>query len=259
MTRPNICQRWLNCAQYQISPTFSVTANFVGKRNYTAPEVKDAVADGVTRQCGWAYADDDREADLNLRVFIEHDTALVGLRVAADPLHRRAYKQVHIPGALKPTVAAAMLQIAGVHEGRVVVDPFCGSGTIPIEAGLRGASGFGGDLEADALQGALQNAQAAQVGAAIVQWDVRTLPLRDQSVDAIVSNMPWGRQVQVDAQLSALYAAAFAEMHRVVVPGGSIVLLTTFPELLPGEPAQEIEISLFGQNPKILRFTAGDR
>ena len=237
------------------SPMFSVTVNFVGKRNYTAPEVKAVIAESLTRQNKWLYAEDDREADLNVRVFIDHNTALVGLRLAAQPLHRRAYKQVHIPGALKPTAAAAMIHLAGVSAGAVMVDPFCGSGTIAIEAAQMGINSLTGDIAATAVEAAVTNAQAAAVSVAISHWDASHVPLRDQSVDYAISNMPWGRQVQVDAQLSRLYAQSFAEMKRIVISDGKIVLLTTFPALLADKPEREIEISLFGQNPKIVVFS----
>ncbi len=238
-------------------PRFSVTVNFVGKRNYSAPEVKTAIADGINRQQpAWQYVEDDRDADLNLRVFIDHQTALVGLRIGATPLHRRAYKVFHQPGALKPTVAAAMVRLADIQPGALVIDPFCGSGTIVVEAALSGAAAIGGDLDVDATQGALLNSQ--QVLSLIYQGDARRIPLPDGSVDAVISNLPWGRQVQVDDRLMHLYQQSFAEMQRVIKPAGKIVLLTTFPDLLDATPDEAHEISLFGQTPQILIFSAGN-
>ena len=229
-------------------PTYSITVNYVGKRNYSVPEVKAVLAESIVK---WHYAEDDRDADLNLRVFIEHDVALVGLRIGESPLHRRAYKQFHMPGALKPTVAHAMIGLAG---GKSLVDPFCGSGTIPIEAAQTGTRAYGGDVNQETLAGALENNHAAQRQAVFMHWDAQELPLAAASVDCVVSNMPWGRQVQVDAALATLYQRAFSEMQRIVVPDGKIVLLTTFPELIGQQPSNMFEISLFGQNPKIMIF-----
>ena len=53
------------------APDFSVTVNFVGKRNYSADEIKIAVADGIVSRYPWAYTSEDRSA-INIRVFIEH-------------------------------------------------------------------------------------------------------------------------------------------------------------------------------------------
>jgi 23S rRNA G2445 N2-methylase RlmL len=235
---------------------FSVTVNFVGKRNYSSPEVKTAVAQGIMRRHPqWTYAEDDRDANLNFRVFIEHQTALVGLRIGAYPLHRREYKSHHQPGALKPTVAAAMLQLAGVQPGAQVMDPFCGSGTILIEAALIGARAVGGDIDSKAVKGAWLNCQQADVDATVYYGDAHRVPLANAAVENVVSNMPWDRQVQVEDSLVRLYHRAFAEMQRITRSGGKIVLLTTFPELLGAKPDKSLEISLFGQNPQIVRFT----
>src|SRR5215471_9570460 len=57
------------------APAFSVTASFVGKRNYGAEEIKCAVSEGVMIRHDWRYADDDAAADLNVRVFIEREIA----------------------------------------------------------------------------------------------------------------------------------------------------------------------------------------
>src|SRR5262245_17752733 len=96
----------------QSPPTFSITANFVGKRNYTTDEIKQACATGIIERQSWIYSEDDSKADLNIRVFIEGDIAVVGVRLAAQSLSKRSYKQQHVPGSLKPAVAAALLQLA---------------------------------------------------------------------------------------------------------------------------------------------------
>lgn len=247
-----------NLRPLDAAPAFSITASFVGKRNYTTAEIKQAVAEGVlAAQPGWRYVDDDRDAALNLRLFIEHETALVGLRIGATSLHRRPYKQHHLPGALKPSVAAAMLHVAGLEPGQRLLDPFCGTGTIVIEAAYQGAAAAGSDLAANALQMALADLNRAALYATFVQGDARQLPFRRACMDCVVSNMPWGKQVLNPQDLPTLYRASYAEMRRVIAPGGVIVLLTSTPELLPDQPQIQIEISLFGETPKISLFRPG--
>ena len=237
---------------------FSVTANFVGRRNYSADEIKLAVAHGVAAGHGWQYQPDDAAAAINIRIFIEHDTALAGVRLAARPLHERPYKVAHRPGSLKPTVAAAMLRLGRVSSLTLLLDPFCGAGTILVEAALAGAQCAGGDIDAGAVEAATANARAAGVDAMIRAWDARSLPLAGRSVDVIVSNPPWGRQITSDMSLTALYRASHNEMRRVLVEHGRIVLLVGEPALVPA-PAlrieQDIEISLFGQTPHIVVYT----
>src|SRR5215470_3367782 len=60
------------------APAFSVTASFVGKRNYCVGEIKSALSEGIMANHGWRYTDDDGAADLNVRVFIENNIAFIG-------------------------------------------------------------------------------------------------------------------------------------------------------------------------------------
>jgi tRNA (guanine6-N2)-methyltransferase len=235
-------------------PVFSITVNFVGKRNYTTQEIKQVCAEGIATSHNWPYTPNDAVADLNVRVFIEHATALVGVRVGKRPLHRRSYKQSHVPGSLKPSVAAALLSLVGVEPGMRVLDPCCGGGTILIEAGMRGAVARGGDNTPVTAAAAQANIKAASVAARVHLWDAQALPVSTTSIDRIVSNLPWGRQASVDASLASFYRCVCAEMRRVLVPGGQVTLLTDAPHLVAFrdlECAEQIEISLFGQTPTI--------
>lgn len=239
-------------------PTFSVTASFVGKRNYSSDEIKTAVARGVATHTGWQYTENDQPGALNLRLFIEGEQALVGLRLSDHPMHQRPYKQANIPGSTKPTVAAAMVRLAEIPLGAGVLDPCCGAGTILIEAALQGAPAVtGGDIDPQAISAAKANFQQARVRGAIQQWDAQRLPLPDGHAARIISNLPWGRQVSVKSGLDASYQAITSEMRRVLAPGGRIVLLANAPDAVSISGMRltaQIEISLFGQNPKILIF-----
>jgi len=239
-------------------PTFSVTASFVGKRNYNSEEIKQAVSDGIlANHAGWTYSPDDGIADLNVRFFAEHETVFVGVRIGQTPLYRRPYKKLHVPGSLKPSVAAALVFLSEATPGMRVLDPCCGAGTILVEAGLNKGTGAGGDIDPDAVAAAGINARAADIALQLHQWDAQRLPIATASVDRIICNLPWGRKVEVTTRVQALYERILSEMQRVLVPNGRILLLTNAPRLVGLEGLhcdQEIEISLFGQNPTILKL-----
>jgi 23S rRNA G2445 N2-methylase RlmL len=239
----------------QTTPTFSVCAKFVGRRNYTTGEIKLALAKSIETISGWRYTEDDRTSDTNLRFFIEHEIAFVGMRLATAPLYKRAYKEEHRPGSLKPSVAAALLFLAQVSPHHSVLDPCCGAGTILIEAASLGAKAIGGDADGAAVAAARRNAVAAGVQIDVQTWDARALPLDNASIERIVTNLPWGRQVEVDSALAQFYQESCAEMERVLTPDGRIVLLTSHPDLVTFANLTletPIEISLFGQQPSIL-------
>jgi tRNA (guanine6-N2)-methyltransferase len=236
-------------------PTFSVTASFVGKRNFTSEEIKSVLAEEIEERHGWAYRQDDRAADLNVRVFLVHEAARVGVRIGKTALHDRWYQLAHVPGAIKPSAAAALALLGHVTPGMKVLDPCCGSGTILIEAALQGALASGGDNSPDALAAARTNIAAAGVDVRLHAWDARALPLADTSVDRIICNLPWGREVQVEGTRAALYQRIIEEMRRVLAPNGRIVLLTNAPDEVDThrlQVVQQLEISLFGQRPSIL-------
>ncbi len=245
-------------------PTFSVTPSFVGKRNYGNEEIKAAIAGAVAARHGWEHRERDDESDLNLRVFIEHERAHLGVRLAARPLHERGYKRAHVPGSLRPSIAAAMVALARIGRGHLAVDPCCGAGTIVIEAGAAGACAIGGDIDPAAVAVARDNTASASASAVAglappARWDARALPLADASVDRLVCNLPWGVQVNAGADIGDLYTRISAESLRVLAPGGVIVTLTHAPELLafPGMARERtIEISVSGQTPVIAVFSS---
>ena len=238
-------------------PRFAITVSFVGKRNYSTDEIKQRVATAISAQHPWVYEADDADADFNLRIFMEHATAYVGVRLGNTPLHRRGYKHAHVRGSLKPPVAFALLALADVAPGELLLDPCCGAGTVLIEGVHSGAHALGGDLSTHALTAAQANAQAACAAVSLRRWDAGRLPLASHSVDIIVSNPPWGRAVDVGVDVAAFYRRLCAELRRVLRPGGRIALLTSVPDLVHFPKMYletQLEVSLFGQNPVILVF-----
>ncbi len=238
----------------QNPPTFSVTANFVGKRNYSTDEIKQACAVGIIERQRWVYSEDDAQAELNVRVFIEGDAAIVGVRLGDRSLSKRPYKQQHVLGSLKPAVAAALVELVDITLGTRILDPCCGAGTILIEAKSYEATAIGGDINQEAVAAAHFNATQASTKVHIQCWDARALPIPDGSVDCVISNLPWGLAVSTDGSLPALYQEIGEEIERVLVSGGQAVLLTHLPDLVQFKRLKchkQIEISLFGQNPKI--------
>jgi tRNA (guanine6-N2)-methyltransferase len=243
---------------FPAKPTFSVTVNFIGKRNYSWKEAQAAAATGIQRSQRWDFREE-HESSLNIRIFIEHERALVGARLAQRALNQRAYKLDNLPGSLKPSAAAALNYLAETSAGMRLVDPFCGAGTIPIEAANQGCQVLAGDWDEQAVKAARANAARAGQDIPIIRWDARRLPLTDESTDRLVSNLPWGRQVQTgDTDLEHLYRDACGEIERILAPGGTAVFLSSVPQLLVFERLSletRFEISLFGQNPMVLKYT----
>jgi 23S rRNA G2445 N2-methylase RlmL len=236
-------------------PALSISASFVGRRNYTTDELKETLAREVAWRRGLPVEPDDRRAPLHLRLVLEHGAALLGLRLAREPLHERRWKGDHVPGSLKPSVAAALWRLAGLASGARALDVCCGAGTLVVEAADAGARALGGDRDVAALAAASANLRAYGAAAELVRWDARALPLPGASIDAVASNLPWGRQVASDAPLETLYAGIADELARVLVPRGKAVVLTSAPECFAPRTLRldaQREIGLFGRRPSVL-------
>lgn len=74
-----------------------------------------------------------------LRVFLKKDVVTVGIDTSGISLHKRGYREVSGKAPITETLAAALIMLTPWNKDRILVDPFCGSGTFPIEAAMMAA------------------------------------------------------------------------------------------------------------------------
>ncbi len=74
-----------------------------------------------------------------VRIFLMKDEVTVGLDTTGVPLHKRGYRALTAKAPISETLAAALLYLTPWKPGRILADPFCGSGTFLIEAAMRAA------------------------------------------------------------------------------------------------------------------------
>ena len=79
-------------------------------------------------------------ASFPLRVFLYKDVVTVGIDTSGDSLHKRGYRTLTAKAPITETLAAALILLTPWNRDRILVDPFCGSGTFPIEAAMMAAS-----------------------------------------------------------------------------------------------------------------------
>lgn len=75
-----------------------------------------------------------------VRVFLKKDVVTVGIDTSGVSLHKRGYREVSGKAPITETLAAALIMLTPWHKDRILVDPFCGSGTFPIEAAMIAAN-----------------------------------------------------------------------------------------------------------------------
>lgn len=74
-----------------------------------------------------------------IRVFLKKDIVTVGIDTSGVSLHKRGYREIAGKAPITETLAAALIMLTPWRKDRILVDPFCGSGTFPIEAAMMAA------------------------------------------------------------------------------------------------------------------------
>jgi tRNA (guanine6-N2)-methyltransferase len=129
-----------------------------------------------------------------------------------------------------------MVELTWPSAEDAVLNVGCGSGTLLVErlASAPARSAIGCDLDPAALECARANLQSAgfEREARLERWDMGDLPLGDQTVDVICTDLPFGQLVGSHRENEQLYPRALAEAARVARPGARMVLLTHEVRLL---------------------------
>ena len=101
--------------------------------------VKKAIVEKLKKvyRIGWF---EENGADYPIRVFILKDIVTIALDTSGVSLHKRGYRQLVGKAPISETLAAALIMLTPWNKDRILVDPFCGSGTFPIEAAMIGAN-----------------------------------------------------------------------------------------------------------------------
>lgn len=123
--------------------SFAVRASRIGSHPYTsmdiAREAGRAVIDSYMSSKGVRLRVNLDEPDVIVRVYQVENELIVGIDTTGDwALHKRGYRVYNHPAALNPCVASAMVIASNWKPKHSLIDPMCGSGTIPIEAALKG-------------------------------------------------------------------------------------------------------------------------
>lgn len=101
--------------------------------------VKKAVVERLKREYEVEWFPEDGAA-YPIRVFLLKDEVMVTLDTSGESLHKRGYRTMTSKAPLTETLAAALLMLTPWKADRIFVDPFCGSGTFPIEAAMMAAN-----------------------------------------------------------------------------------------------------------------------
>jgi SAM-dependent methyltransferase len=151
-----------------------------------------------------------------------------GVEIGALFLTQRFGELRRTPASTNPVVAAVMIRLAKIEPGQLVLDPFCGAGTLLVYAAEMARPGrlVGLDVQTRWLRMAADNLARRGHHGTLARADAAHLPMGTGTVHRVVANLPFGKRVGSHRVNADLYPAALAEIARVLPGGGRAVLLT---------------------------------
>lgn len=187
-----------------VDANFPVQGKSIKSQLYSVPDcqaiVKKAIVERLKETYGRNWFEETgpryqiEVALLNNKVTLTIDTSGLGL-------HKRGYRQLAGEAPLKETLAAAMIHLSFWHKDRALIDPFCGTGTIPIEAALMAqnrAPGLKRSFAAEKWPNIPQKLWQEACQEALDLWD-RNVPLHIIGSDIDSSALALARKHAIEA------------------------------------------------------------
>ena len=164
-------------------------------------------------------------AEYPIRVSILKDEVLIGLDTSGVSLHKRGYRQMTAPAPITETLASALILFTPWKKDRILVDPFCGSGTFPIEAAMLAANmapGMKRHFLAEKWENLIPirhfedaREEAADLVDLSVETDIQGYDIDGEIIKAaranakkygfVITNPPYGERLEEKKNLPALY------------------------------------------------------
>lgn len=164
--------------------------------------------------------------DIEIRIIVS-DRCHIGIRKAK--IDRRSFEARKVqfrpyfsPVSLHPRLARALVNLSRIKKGQTLLDPFCGTGGILIEASLMGAKVIGSDIDDRMVKGCQKNLDSLEFGDInLFCADIGEVSGMVGDVDAITTDPPYGRSATTNREeISSLYKRAFETFSDVLKQGG---------------------------------------
>lgn len=214
------------------SPKFRVTCKRCGEKEihkFSSMDAASKFGAEINNAFGWKCSV--KEFDIEVVLRIEKDNMTVMMALNDKSLFERNVCAFG-PTTMRSTVCYCMLHLADIKPGDIVIDTMCGGCSIPIEGAMawRHSHFFGGDNHELAMKRCKLNWSAnsslTHSNCDFFSWDASNLPLRDDSIDAIVTDLPFGKKIGSRTDNRVLYPMLLNEWKRVLRKGGRLVVMS---------------------------------
>lgn len=220
----------LDIPELRGAASFRVTSGRRGEHGFSSMDVQRVA--GAALQARWGLPVDLTGYAVDVHVDVIGGLCTVAVALTRAPLSNRHPRLQSHPAALRANIAYAALRMAGLGDGEgSLLDPFCGSGTILMEAGALAPrlQLLGGDWDRRTIAGAAVNLNAAGLSGRARLHCRDAMRLAEHyppgTVDLIVTNPPYGRKLARTVYFPDFYRRLFQAAAAVLPPGGRLVLL----------------------------------
>lgn len=230
--------------------------------------IKKALVEKLKKEYSTEFLPENSRVTMKIRFSIIKDNCTLMLDTSGDGLHKRGYRPLLNEAPIKETIAAGICDLARVFPESRVVDPFCGSGTLVIEAALRAKNiapglnrafaaesygflgegvfaqvkeqakaairedadffGRGFDIDPAAVETAMANAERAGVDDCVSFKKGDARAFEPREDEIILANPPYGERLMEESEVETLYKAFGANLFTKKFKG--LYIISSHPE-----------------------------
>jgi tRNA (guanine10-N2)-dimethyltransferase len=161
--------------------------------------------------------------DIEGRCLITNSKVYFGIKLAEINRkqfnHRKAQKRPFFsPISLHPKLARVIVNLSSIKKGETLLDPFCGTGGILLEAGLIGAKIIGSDIEEKMIGGCKKNLDFYNIkNYNLFCADINDIINKIDKVDAVVTDLPYGKSTTTKGEkIYQLYKRSFENISKIL-------------------------------------------
>lgn len=161
-------------------------------------------------------------------------------RLESTKVARRAFS---LPISLHPKFARALVNLARVPMAGTVLDPFCGTGGVLLEAAAMGLRPLGSDRDTRMVSGTRASLRRSGADGGLVVADAGRLPWRRGAVHGIATDPPYGRAASTRGEsIARLYRRAYRSFADLLAAGGHVAIVLPDPTMVDLVP-ESLELS----------------
>jgi tRNA (guanine10-N2)-dimethyltransferase len=178
--------------------------------------------------------------DIEIRSLITDSKLYVGSKISEIDRSQFENRKVQhrpffSPISLHPKVARALVNLTSIKRNQVLLDPFCGTGGILIEAGLMGIKVIGSDVEEKMIEGCKKTLDFYKIkNNKLFCSDIGEIQNYIDKVDSIATDLPYGKSTTTKGEkMENLYERSFESMSNLIKKDGKAVIGLSNKDLIP--------------------------